>query len=253
MNNPVLEVCAADLDSVANAAKAGAARVELCSALAEGGVTPSRGLLSEALKLIKVNVLIRPRGGDFLYSDAEKECMLSDIRDARRTGANGVVVGALTIDGNIDIDFCRRAVEAAGPLELTFHRAFDLCRDPFEALEQIIALGFDRILTSGQAAGALQGVDVLRELNEKAGSRITILAGGGVNPGNAGEIIRLTGVRELHASARQCVPSAMKYRHDGVAMGARDSDEYSRAVSSPEIITGIINSMKTALCEQSYR
>lgn len=248
MKQNILEVCAGDIQSVAAAARGGAQRVELCSALSDGGVTPSTGFIRKALEVegLTVHVLIRPRGGDFLYSPAEVEAMTDDIVAARETGAHGVVIGALTRDGNIDLDACKKMVEAAAGMNITFHRAFDLCRDPFTALDQIIALGCNRLLTSGQAASAIEGVDLLRQLVERADGRLTILAGGGVSPENAAEIIRRSGTNEVHASARHTIKSAMRYRKPGVAMGAPGSDEYSRKVTSPEIVAEIMAAIKNA-------
>ncbi|MCC8071053.1 MAG: copper homeostasis protein CutC [Bacteroidales bacterium] len=241
----ILEVCAGDIDSVKAAAEGGAARVELCSGLAEGGVTPSIGLIRQALKVpgIKVHVLIRPRGGDFLYTTEEVDCMVDDIREAVKAGVHGVVIGALDPDGNVDREACRRMVEAAGKdVNITFHRAFDLCRAPLEALEDVIALGCNRILTSGCAASALEGVDMLRSLVEKADGRLTILAGGGVSPDNARKIAESAGVKELHASARHTIGSPMRYRHEGVSMGTPGTDEYARKVTSPALVSAIVAS-----------
>ena len=177
---PVLEVCAGDIESVYAASAGGAARVELCSALGEGGVTPSVGFIRQALRVpgLKVHVLIRPRGGDFLYTAEEVDAMVEDIRVCREAGADGVVIGALTPTGDIDIPACRRMIDAAEGMSVTFHRAFDLCRNPDEALNAIIELGCDRILTSGQAASAHEGIGMLRQLSERAGSGVIILAGG---------------------------------------------------------------------------
>lgn len=238
----ILEVCAGDIESVRRAAEGGAARVELCSALSEGGITPSEGVVRAALKVpgIKVNVLIRPRQGDFLYSDEEVEVMLSDIRRCRGLGVNGVVIGALTPDGDVDKEVCGRMIEAACGLSITFHRAFDMTRDPLQALEDIIELGCDRILTSGCAPSALDGVEMLAELQRRAQGRIVILAGGGVSPLNACEIIERSGVRELHASARTLVQSGMRHRHAGVSMGTPGADEYSRLVTDTATVARIV-------------
>ncbi len=239
----ILEVCAGDIDSVIAAAAGGASRVELCSALGEGGVTPSIGFIRSALKVpgIRVHVLIRPRGGDFLYTPEEVDCMVDDIVAAREAGAQGVVIGALTPEGDIDVDACRKMVAAAAGISVTFHRAFDLCRDPRKALEDIIALGCDRILTSGQAQTALEGKQNLAELVRQANGRIIILAGAGVSQHNAAEILSASGTNEIHASARASVPSKMEYRHCGVSMGTPGSDEYSRKVTSPEIVKEIVS------------
>lgn len=236
----ILEICAADIDSVVAAANGVADRVELCCALSEGGLTPSIGMIEEAKSAsgIKVNVLIRPRSGDFLYSQAEIRTMIRDIAYCRRIGVNGVVCGALTSDGNIDKDACRRMAYMAGDLHKTFHRAFDMCRDPRKAVRDIIDLGFDRILTSGQAATALEGADLIRDLQAEF-PEITFIAAGGVTPGNAAEIVARTGVREIHASAKATVASTMSYRNPAVSMGAPDADEFSRQTTSSDLVAKI--------------
>lgn len=238
----ILEVCCGDIDSVEAAAAGGADRVELCSALGEGGVTPSIGLIRSALAVpgIRVHVLIRPRGGDFLYDKKEVDCMVDDIVAAREAGAHGVVIGALTADGDIDMNACSRMMDAAAGISVTFHRAFDMCRDPRKALEDIISLGCDRVLTSGQAASACEGKETLAEMVRQAAGRITILAGAGVSPDNAADIIAASGTNEVHASARHTIGSGMKYRHQGVSMGTPGSDEYSRKVTSPDIVRQIV-------------
>lgn len=248
MTEPILEVCCGDVDSVRAAVEGGAYRVELCSGLAEGGFTPSVALINAAMcygAQIKINVLIRPRGGDFLYSDEEKKIMLHDARTAADAGVNGVVCGALMPDGSIDVEFCRKLAASCPGVEITFHRAFDLCSDPLKALDDIINAGFHRVLTSGQAQTALEGVSVLKQLTEHASGRLAILAGGGVNPSNAAEIIRLGGVRELHASARASVGSRMEYRRPGVSMGVPGADEYSRLTTSPELVRQIVHAIKS--------
>ncbi len=230
-----LEICAADIDSVYAAAKGGADRVELCCDLAEGGLTPSAGLLRQALNVpdIKINVLIRPRPGDFVYSEKEIKVMIDDINFARQSGANGIVIGALTPEGDIDIACCERLIAAANPLSVTFHRAFDQCRNPVEALTQIISLGCSRLLTSGQAATAAEGCAMLSTLIKQSDNRITILAGSGVSPQNAEYIIHNSGVTELHASARAQI-STTSPRHSNVSMGAnKDADSLLFSTSAP--------------------
>ena len=242
---PLLEVCAADPASVKAATEGGAARVELCSALGEGGVTPSAGLIRQALKVpgIKVHVLIRPRGGDFIYDEDEIQTMCADIRTAREAGVHGVGIGALTPEGDIDMDACRRMMSEAGDLNVTFHRAFDLCRDPEKAVEEIIALGCNRLLTSGQASSAINGVDMLARIASQAGNRLTILAGAGVNAGNAADIMEKAGVHELHASARHTIGSPMTFRRQGVNMGTPGADEYARSTTSSKAVADIVNAM----------
>lgn len=199
-----LEVCVESLESVKAARSGGAHRIELCAALSEGGVTPSHGMIEAARRLgpEKLHVLVRARGGNFVYSADEVDCMVSDIEMCRSLGVDGVVVGALTPQGDIDLDACRRMVDAASGMQVTFHRAFDCCNRPLEALEQIIALGCTRLLTSGQQDSAEQGIDLISKLVQQAGDRIIIMPGAGVNENNAAHILNATGAREIHGSIR---------------------------------------------------
>lgn len=241
----ILEVCAGSYDSALAAARGGAARIELCSGLADGGVTPSAGLIRAARSIpgLKVNVLIRLREGDFLYDEAETALMAEDVRVCREAGCDGVVIGALTPDGDVDVKACRRMMAEAGDMEVTFHRAFDLCRDPQSALEILIALGCRRVLTSGLAASAPEGVQTLAALVRQAAGRIIILAGGGVNSGNAAKLVADTGVTEVHASARAAIPSPMRFRRGGVSMGTPGADEYSRKITSAEEVNAIVSAI----------
>lgn len=240
----ILEVCAADIDSVYAAARGGADRVELCCALSEGGLTPSVGTIEEALTVqeIKLNVLIRPRSGDFVYSEAELREMIRDIDTCRRLGVNGVVFGALTPDGEIDMEACKRIATAADGLHKTFHRAFDVCRDPRMGVRDIIELGCDRILTSGQAATALDGAFLIKKL-QKEFPEITFIAAGGVVPGNVAEILKKTDVREIHASAKCEIGSTMKFRRHCVSMGKKDTDEYVRISTSEELVRKLVGTL----------
>lgn len=204
MEQTKLEVCCGDLASVRAASVGGAHRVELCQALELDGLTPSAGMISVAVSTgIPVHVLIRPRSGDFVYGRDEQECMSRDIRLARELGASGVVIGALRADGHIDTATVRRLVDEAEGLSITFHRAFDVAKSPREALEQIISLGCHRLLTSGQAATAEQGIELIRELVVQAAGRISIMPGSGVTVGNARRILSATGAWELHGSLRR--------------------------------------------------
>ena len=204
--NRLLEVCAADIESAIAAVDGGAQRIELCSALSADGVTPSGALIAAARALpgIKLHVLIRPREGNFVYTPSEEAVMMADIGLAAGLGADGVVIGALTPEGEIDIPLCMRLVAKAtgSGMQVTFHRAFDRCIDPFNALEQIIAMGCTRLLTSGQAPTALEGVEMIAKLQKQAGSRLIIMPGAGVNPTNAAEILKATGCSEIHSSCR---------------------------------------------------
>ena len=180
MEKYLFEVCANSVESCLAAQAGGANRVELCAGIPEGGTTPSFGDITaarEALKDTRLHVIIRPRGGDFLYSPLEQRIMLQDVENARRLGADGVVFGCLTPEGDVDLPLMERLMEASEGMSVTFHRAFDVCRRPLQALEEIIALGCNRILTSGQQPTAEQGIPLLRELQEKAGERIILLAG----------------------------------------------------------------------------
>lgn len=197
-----LEVCVDNLQSAVNALAGGAHRIELCAALSEGGVTPSYGLIEAAkhVGLPKVHVLIRPRGGNFVYSDAEIDCMLHDIKKCKKCGVDGVVIGALTREGDIDLKVCQQLIDAAQGMSITFHRAFDRCNNPYLALEQIISMGCSRLLTSGQAHTALQGAQTIKELVDLSHDRIIVMPGAGVNRDNAASILSTTGATEIHGS-----------------------------------------------------
>ena len=219
----IIEICANSAQSCVEAEMGGASRVELCAGIPEGGTTPSYGEIKTAQALtstIDINVIIRPRGGDFLYTEAEVEAMLLDIELCKQLGVHGVVFGCLTSEGDIDVPLMRRLIEAAKPLSVTCHRAFDVCCDPFAALEQLIELGCDRILTSGQQSTAEKGIPLLKQLVEKAGERIIIMPGCGVREGNIARIEAETGAREFHTSARSVVHSQMRYRKEEVPMGS---------------------------------
>lgn len=229
------------------AQKGGADRVELCAGIPEGGTTPSYGEITVARRMLdkaRLHVIVRPRGGDFLYTRLELERMAADIDAARGLGADGVVFGCLCKDGNIDMEACRMLMAHAGGMAVTFHRAFDRARHPKEALEQLITLGFHRILTSGQQPTALQGVPLLKELNSLAAGRIAILAGCGVNEGNIRQIAETTGVHEFHFSARVPVKSKMEYFNPEVYMGAKDADEGTLPYTSAQRVADTIAQIK---------
>ncbi len=219
----IIEICANSALSCVEAEAGGATRVELCAGIPEGGTTPSYGEIKMAQALtskIQINVIIRPRGGDFLYTEAEVEAMLLDIELCKRLKVHGVVFGCLTKEGDIDVPLMRRLIEAAKPLSVTCHRAFDVCRDPFAALEQLIELGCDRILTSGQQSDAVKGIPLIAELVRRADGRIIIMPGCGVRENNIARIEAETGAREFHTSARSVVYSRMEYRNENVPMGS---------------------------------
>lgn len=219
----IIEVCANSAQSCVEAEAGGAKRVELCAGIPEGGTTPSYGEIRTAQRLtskIDINVIIRPRGGDFLYTEPEVESMLQDIALCRGLGVHGVVFGCLTKEGDIDLSLMRRLMDAAGPLSVTCHRAFDVCRDPFRALEELIELGCDRILTSGQQSDAVKGIPLIKQLVERAAGRIIIMPGCGVREENIARIEAGTGAKEFHTSARSVVYSRMEYRNERVPMGS---------------------------------
>ena len=219
------EICAGGVESCIAAENAGANRVELCSALSEGGITPSFSVVEYCVKnlTIELNVIIRPRGGDFVYTSSEIEIMRRDIEVFKSIGVNGVVVGCLNNDGSVDVDAMRILMEAANGLSVTFHRAFDICANPFDSLETIISLGCDRILTSGHATTAYEGRDMLKQLNEKSSGRIIIMPGCGVDITNVSEIVDYTKVNEIHFSASVVRSSLFLHPANGVNFGASPS------------------------------
>lgn len=224
----IIEVCVDSLGSAKAAVRGGADRLELCANLIIGGTTPSPYLIREAAKLgVPVNVLIRPRFGDFLFTQAEKEEQLEQIRGLKALGASGAVVGALEPDGRLDAEFLAQCREAADGIRLTLHRAFDVCCDAHAALETAIALGFDTILTSGQKATAAEGAVLLGDLVRAAGGRITIMPGSGVNAGNIAQLAEISGARAYHLSAKKTEESGMLFRREGVPMGLPMMSEFS--------------------------
>lgn len=219
----IIEICANSAQSCVEAEAGGAKRVELCAGIPEGGTTPSYGEIRMAQRLISkidINVIIRPRGGDFLYTEAEIGSMLLDIELCKQLGVHGVVFGCLTKEGDIDVPLMRRLIETAAPLSVTCHRAFDVCRDPFRAMEELIDLGCDRILTSGQQSDAVKGIPMIKQLVERADDRIIIMPGCGVREENIALIEQETGAKEFHTSARSVLYSRMEYRNEQVPMGS---------------------------------
>ncbi|MFH1119195.1 MAG: copper homeostasis protein CutC [Bacteroidota bacterium] len=237
----LIEICAGSIESAIAAAKGGADRIELCCALAEGGLTPSHAMIEyvTANLTIRTFVLIRPRAGDFSYSRAEFEVMKSDIFSAKARGAGGIVTGMLNTDGSIDTCRMKEIVEMANPMQVTFNRAFDLAKDPYEALEVIIALGCNRILTSGMARTAFEGAELISGLVKQAGTRIVIMPGSGVNASNLRELHSATGAREFHLSATSATKSKMAFRKQGVNMGNESSDEYNFLQTDKELVSEI--------------
>jgi copper homeostasis protein len=236
----IIEACVDTLASALNAERGGADRIELCDNLADAGTTPSHGTLRLALERLAIPVfpIIRPRGGGFVYDEHDVDVMRADLRHARELGVRGAVIGAITTDGEVDATLVATLRDDASGMQLTFHRAFDVCRDPHAALEALVELGVDRVLTSGQANTAWDGRALIAELVTQAAGRIEIMAGGGVDERNAAVLVRTTGVTELHVRGT-------RLQHDqGSARlitfrKALPSDEASRAVTDSDRIAAI--------------
>lgn len=233
----LLEICVDSVESALEAQAGGAQRLELCANLIIGGTSPTMPMIHQVLQQVNipVNVLLRPRFGDFCFTSYEKTILLEEIAQCRQLGAHGVVIGALTPQGDLDEDFLSQCIEQANGMYVTLHRAFDLCREPFEALEKAIALGFDCILTSGQQATALQGISLLEQLVQCADGRIDILAGSGVSPENIPALAQ-KGIRCFHFSAKKACESPMIFRKEGVPMGLPVADEYLRQYTSKDLV-----------------
>lgn len=245
------ELCAYSVESIETAAREGATRVELCASPSEGGTTPSAATITMAREAIErhakengcprveLSVMIRPRGGDFLYSECEFEQMRRDIAFARDLGADGVVLGLLTSEGDVDAARTRELVELARPMDCTFHRSFDVACDPLRALEEIIAAGCRRILTSGQRAAAPEGIELIRKLVRAAAGRIEIMAGSGVNPANA-LALAATGVNALHFSATRRRPGGMKYRNPEISFSLSGASDHEIVRADPAFVRAMV-------------
>jgi copper homeostasis protein len=237
------EICVDSVAGVRAAKDAGAHRVELCADLLEGGITPSLGMIRQARKVtdIGLNVMIRPRGGDFLFNDDEFASMGADVETAKAERADGVVIGLLTAAGEIDAARTRELVALARPLSVTFHRAFDVAAEPFRALETLIELGVDRVLTSGQEATVLEGLPLIVELTKRAGDRIVIMPGGGITARNVERIVAAAKPREMHFAALDSVESGMRFRRPHVFMGGElRPPEYNRLDTSQALIRSVM-------------
>jgi copper homeostasis protein len=238
-----LEICVDSVQSAREAQNAGADRVELCANLSEGGTTPAYGIISMTRDNLRIglHVLIRPRAGDFLYSDTEFDMMRRDINICKECGADGIVIGILRNDGTIDLERTSELAELAHPLSVTFHRAFDMCADPYSGLEDIIKAGASRLLTSGHKNSAAEGSALLRDLVVQAAERIVIMPGSGINESNIEQIAKTTGANEFHLSARKVTESLMTFRKKGITMGNSPGyDEFTRKVADPDKIKSII-------------
>ncbi len=247
-NKYKLEICVDSLESAIAAQNGGADRIELCDNLYEGGTTPSAGMIEIARKYldIKIQVIIRPRGGDFLYSDLEFEVMKRDIEIAKELKADGIVIGILNPDASIDIKRTKELVELSRPLSVTFHRAFDMTLDPYKALEDVIKTGADRLLTSGQLNEAPQGVKLIEDLVQLAGDKIIIMPGAGINKDNIKDMINITRAREYHLTGSVGKDSKMKYRKSKVFMGGiPEIPEYERMITSEKIIRSVVKTLQS--------
>jgi len=242
-----MEVCANSLASALAAQKGGAIRVELCDNLPEGGTTPSYAQIAMAKQILSIKVypIIRPRGGDFLYSDLEFELMKTDIETCKSLLCDGVVIGILKADGSVDIDRCAELIELASPMPVTFHRAFDMSNDLEKALEDIIGLGCERILTSGGESSAIKGAATIAKLIKQAKGRIIIMPGAGVSAANITELIQLTAATEFHASAKHPVKSEMIFRNPRLSMGTT-ADEFSYDLTDSETVEKLIKLANSA-------
>jgi copper homeostasis protein len=242
-----LEICVDSVESAINAQAAGADRVELCDNLIEGGTTPGYGsIISARINLdIGLHVIIRPRGGDFLYSDLEFDIMRRDIETCGECGVNGIVTGILLAGGNIDVERTAKLFEFAYPMSTTFHRAFDMCIDPVQGLEDVISTGASRLLTSGMKNNTQDGIELIRQLVIQADDRIIIMPGGGIDETNVALIATATKVREIHLTARKTIDSEMIFRRQGINMGGVPGiTEFSRKIADTDRIISIISKLK---------
>jgi copper homeostasis protein len=243
----ILEVCVESVEGAMAAQEGGADRVELCANLLEGGTTPSAGSILQARRNLDITlqVMIRPRGGDFCYSATEFAVMKLDIETARNAGAHGVVIGMLREDGSVDEARTQALTELARPMSVTFHRAFDMARDPFQALETLSALGIDRILTSGQESSVLEGLNLIADLVRQADNRIIIMPGGGITERNFSRIVERSGAREFHVAALENVEGPMKYRNTRCYMGGElRPPEFSMLTTDPGRVRTFVRALQ---------
>lgn len=244
-----IEICVEGIDGLVAAQQAGADRVELCASLLEGGLTPSLGVIREALRVATVpfHVIVRPRGGDFLYSELEFRSMIEDVKVLRDMGVAGVVIGCLTPDGQIDEVRTSALVAAARPMKVTYHRAFDMTRDYREALEALIRAGVDRVLTSGQRDTAVEGSDILRDTTAIASGRIIIMACGALDAHNIAQVRAATGVDEMHFAALKTLRSGMDFRNPHVGMGGTALErEYEITLTDVDAVRATIAAARAA-------
>ncbi len=238
-----MEVCVDSVQSAQNAEVGGASRVELCANLVEGGTTPTVGMLRVVKEQVRIPVfvMVRPRGGDFVYSDDELKIMKEDVRELKASHADGFVFGILTPDGEVDKERCKEIADLCRPLPITFHRAFDMVRDPYSSLSVLISLGFNRVLTSGQDSSALEGLPLIRKLIEQAQGRVTVVPGGGITVRNLERILRGSGAEEFHCSARSSLESTVSHRNPNVSMGTSfGPPEFSIKVADSDKVKSLV-------------
>jgi len=242
----ILEVCTEGVQMSMAAEKAGATRLELCASLAQGGLTPSYGTLEMICKHVNipVHVMIRPRAGDFMYSDEEFETMMADVKVALRMGVEGVVFGILDADGMIDRERCAKLIEAAGPMKKVFHRAFDMSADPYKSFIDLQELGFNILLTSGRRQTAVEGIEVIRQLVIRNTSDMEIMAGSGVSPSNAARLASI-GVNALHFTCKKSAFGSMKYfNRELQSMGSNQGDEYALELFDEQKFNAILDAVQ---------
>lgn len=238
-----VEACVDAIDAALEAERGGASRIELCGELLQGGVTPSAGLVAAVWDRIDIPlfVLVRPRPGDFLYSDDELDVMRRDIEQLKTLAVDGIAIGALTPDGDVDVEHMRELVALARPMSVTFHRAFDFVRDQDAALDALLELGVDRVLTSGGAPTAVEGATRIAALAQRAGDRLIVMAGGSITAANVGRLVAATGVKEVHVRGAAPVQSAMKHRRDVVSLSKTGASDYERSVTRADEIRRVVD------------
>lgn len=254
-NAVTLEVCVDSIESALAAERGGAHRIELCSVLADGGVTPSSGLIATVREKIAIalHVMIRPRDSDFCYSEDEFQIMQRDILVAKKLGADGVVLGILDLDGKVDTRRTKQLIDLAAPLKITFHRAFDMSRDLLEALRDLQTIGVHCVLTSGGKATAAEGAETLKRVVEAANNGIGIMAAGGIDDRNVVELLERTGVQEVHASLRSPVASPMRYQNQRVSMGTSKGSEYQRFVVDQDKVRRLLRTASNGMARYAAR
>lgn len=239
----ICEVCVEGIQGARAAWDGAAHRIELCAGLVEGGTTPSNGTVEIVLDLLEIPtvVLVRPRGGDFLYDEMEMDVIIADVRRIRRMGAFGIATGVLRADGTVDGECMARIRDAAGPMSLTFHRAFDMVRDPLEAMEALEGIGVDRVLTSGRRASVMDALPQLRDLVRATGEGLSVMPGGGIRPENIREVVEETGAREVHFTAMDRWDSPMLFRNPAPRMGSDTvPGEFERIGTSAEQVKRMV-------------